>query len=336
MWIVFIVLIALLGSLKVGACAGPDGYAIRVSLSDQVGEGDSFMGIRLLGVLQLPAIAIDGMALDSLSGLAWDEDADLLYALSDTGKLFHLRPQFSDGRLRDVQVLTAYVLHDANGRSLKASWADSEGLAIENGANGIPGDSQLIVSFEGQPRIARYSPTGKWLGEESLPAMLEDVERYAHSNRTLEAVTWHPGWGILTAPERPLQEGPVDRVPICALTGRCWVYPLYKAPNSALVAIETLPDGSLLTLERAFVSLLRPLVIALRRTRLPDAPEGPLTVEDVAVFDTSRGWLLDNFEGLTHHRSQRFFMISDDNSHFLQSTLLVYFERVIPNGISAR
>ena len=46
----------------------------------------------------------------------------------------------------------------------------------------------------------------------------------------------------------------------------------------------------------------------------------------MAVFDTSQGWLLDNFEGLARHREQRFFMVSDDNRSALQSTLLVYFE----------
>jgi hypothetical protein len=66
-------------------------------------------------------------------------------------------------------------------------------------------------------------------------------------------------------------------------------------------------------------------VISLRRTRLL-ADQTLLKVENVAVFDTSDGWLLDNFEGLTRHRSRRFFMVSDDNTSPLQSTLLVYFE----------
>jgi hypothetical protein len=81
-----------------------------------------------------------------------------------------------------------------------------------------------------------------------------------------------------------------------------------------------------LTLERAFVSLLQPLYIVLRRTHLPENRYVALVVKDVAVFATSQGWLLDNFEGLTLHRNHRFFMISDDNSRALQSTLLVYFE----------
>jgi len=50
------------------------------------------------------------------------------------------------------------------------------------------------------------------------------------------------------------------------------------------------------------------------------------------VFDTGQGWLMDNFEGLSHYRDRRFFMVSDDNCNGLQSTLLVYFE-VLPFGL---
>ena len=45
------------------------------------------------------------------------------------------------------------------------------------------------------------------------------------------------------------------------------------------------------------------------RTRLL-ADQSLLQVDNVAVFDTSDGWLLDNFEGLTRQRGRRFFMIS--------------------------
>ena len=93
--------------------------------------------------------------------------------------------------------------------------------------------------------------------------------------------------------------------------------------------MEALTDGSLLTLERAFVTPLQPLIISLRRTE-PLPPPGTnqtlLKVANVAVFDSGRGWLLDNFEGLTRHRDQRFFMVSDDNCNTWQATLLVYFE----------
>ena len=317
--------VLLLGGLQMGACADFDGHALPVPLSHRVAVGDSYMGIRLLGSLRLAKQPVSGLTLQGLSGLAWDEDVGLLYALSDDGNLFHIRPLFSAGSLTDAQVVAGYPLQDSKGRPLQRPLADAEGMAIDLGSNGVPGDSQLIISFEGRPRIARYTPTGKWLRDEPLPPPLNDRNRYADSNKALEAVTVDKRWGLLTAPEWPLRDGPNGYVPIVA-ANRSWLYPLYNAPNSSLVAMEALPDGSLLTLERAFVSLLRPLVITLRLSHLPTSTREPLVVKDVAVFDNSQGWLLDNFEGLTRHRGQRFFMISDDNRSVLQSSLLVYFE----------
>ncbi len=327
----------LMGTLEIGACADWNSPTTPISLSQQVAAGDRYMGMRLLGALRLSAAPVNDLAPRGLSGLAWDEDAGLLYALADSGSLFHLRPIFSAGLLTDVQIVAAYPLLNAKGKPLRPPLADSESLAITKGSNGVPGDSVLIVSFEGQPRIARYTPTGKWLQDESLPPSLRDADRYANSNKALESLTLHGQWGLLTAPEWPLREGPTGYVPIFSLTAkRSWLYPLYKAPNSALVDMTALPDGSLLTLERAFVSLLHPVVISLRRTSLPANPTKPLQVEEVAVFDTSQGWLLDNFEGLARHREQRFFMVSDDNRSALQSTLLVYFELLSSPGGSGQ
>jgi len=131
---------------------------------------------------------------------------------------------------------------------------------------------------------------------------------------------------VLVGTETPLRHDPDGQIRLFRLNGRFWRYPLSPAPNSALVAMEALPDGSLLTLERAFVAPLRPLIISLRRVMLPEVDTAePLPVMDVAVFNSSQGWLLDNFEGLTRYRGQRFFMVSDDNCKFWQATLLVEF-----------
>lgn len=300
--------------------------AVPVTLSEDVAVGETFMGVRLLGALRLPSAPVAGLKPGGLSGLAWDEDEALLYAVSDDGKLFHLRPLFQDGVLHDARFVAAYRLRDGRGRPLRGLPADAEGLAISDGANGIRGDARLVVSFEAQPRIARYDPAGRWLGDLPLPTVLRNPHSYLNPNKALEAVTLHPRWGLLTAPELPLRGNPPGRLLIYHSDKAYWLYFLHRAPGSALVAMEALADGSLLTLERAFVSLTRPLAIALRRTRLPATPNGVLAVENVAVFDTSQGWFLDNFEGLTQHRDRRFFMISDDNRHLLQSTLLVYFE----------
>jgi hypothetical protein len=287
------------------------------------------MGIRLLGALQLSTQTVDGLAPRGLSGLAWDEQAQLLYAVSDRGHLFHLRPQFNNGFLINAAFVVGYPLKDAAGAPLKRPYNDAEGLALIKSED-VSQASQLLVSFERKIRVARYSPTGKWLGDEPLPAKLQNTGNYASPNKALEAVTQNhdAGTKLLTVPERPLQGDSPGEVPILASDGQSWRYPLFKAPNSAVVAMETLTDGSLLVLERAFVSTQKPLIITLRRTALTALLETPLAVENVAVLDSSQLWRLDNFEGLAHHADNYFFMVSDDNYRASQKTLLVYFELI--------
>jgi len=312
----FILILALLLGLTTSACATREFEATPISLADHVAPGDTYQGIRLLGALRLTRSEIHQLPLCGLSGLAWDEDAGLLYAISDQGTLFHLRPTFDhQGYLSGAQAVAAYPLQDASGKPVRAPFDDSEGLAIRNSNQQTRGNAELLVSFEVKPRVVRYSTKGEWRGEESLPTVLRDIRNYHDPNQALESVTIDPRWGVLTGSETPLRNDPSGQIRIFTSHGRFWIYPLGSAPGSALVAMESLPEGSLLTLERAFVAPLRPLVISLRRTELPTlgATGAVLKVSDVAIFDNSQGWLLDNFEGLTRYRDRRFFMVSDDN-----------------------
>lgn len=324
----FLLIFALMLGLPVSACAANEFRATPISLADQVSVGDAYAGVRLLGALRLANTEIKGLRLCGLSGLAWDQDEGLLYAISDLGGLFHLRPEFdAQGYLTGIQLVAAYPLRDELDRPVRAPYDDSEGLALRNGDNRIPGDSELLASFEVRPRIVRYSPTGLWKGEERLPALLRDLRNYPNSNQALEALALDSRWGVLVGTEAPLRQDPPGQIRIFQLDGRFWRYPLGNAPGSALVAMEALPDGELLTLERAFVAPLRPLIISLRWTSLHALEQDAfLKVTDVAIFDSSQGWLMDNFEGLTRHRDRRFFMVSDDNCNAWQSTLLAYFE----------
>ena len=147
-------------------------------------------------------------------------------------------------------------------------------------------------------------------------ALVEGIANAFHAVDSVELALRQTGIGITA----------LDKA---HLAGGCWDYPLADAPGSALTDLAPMPDGGLLTLERAFVNLFQPLIISLRRTRLPEQPGGTLAVETVARFDSSRGWMMDNFEGLAHHTGNRYFMVSDDNASMLQHTLLVYFE-VLP------
>lgn len=297
-----------------------------VSISKRYGPGDEYMGIRFLGMLRISPVQVDGLTVSELSALGWDEDAGVLYALSDSARLFHFVPEFTGDRLTGLRATAGYRLRDVERNRLSGQWADSEGLALQNARNGVSGDTELLVSFEAKMRIAALSPQGRTVRTLTLPPELRDPKIYASNNKRLEAVAVHPELGILTAPEWPLRGAPAGLISIHGLNRGRWQYPLSDAPKSALVALQALPDGTLLSLERSVQFSLVPVVTtSLRRSR-PAATGGMLEVEDLAVLSTSDGWRTDNFEGLAWHRDNRFFIVSDDNRQPLQRTLLLYFE----------
>ena len=282
-------------------------------------------GIRLLGMLELPARTLNGQRFAGLSGLAWDDDDNLLYALADHGVVFGLRPVFRNDRLVDVSVRHAAALIDPRTRKpVKWRRSDSEGLDILNGRNGKKGDAELLVSFEREPRIARYRPDGTYLADVPLAAALRDVPRYRGGNKMLESVCLHPREGILTAPEKPL-DNETGAARLYRPDGSSWRFP---ASHGGIVALECLPGGDVLVMERNYSTLSLHWTITLRRLRLPagTAPDSLLVAQNIATLDSDDGLNIDNFEGLARHRGNRFFIISDDNDVFVQRTLLLYFE----------
>lgn len=295
-------------------------------------DGTEFQGVRLLGSLSLEREEIAGLAVGGLSGLAWDEDEQRLYAISDNGLLFSIQVSFKEGVLNQAQVTGVVALQDSAGKPLykqSKSLSDTEGLALLKANNGVPGDTELLVSFERDPQIVRFNPQGKWLAKEQLPKGLDNSKRYASRNKMLEAVAIDAQGDWFSVPEYPLPEDH-NHWRLFNQQGQAWLFERYPAPNSALVGIEALNEGEFLVLERAYVSPFAPMIIALHRwTTSADCllPKQKLCASQlVAEFDSSKGWSVDNFEGLAHHRENFFFMISDDNHSGMQQTLVNYFQ----------
>ncbi len=294
----------------------------QFQFSDDYKVGDTFMKIRLQGTLLLPNDKVGWFKASELSDLAWDEDEQLLYAISDHGTLFHLQPVIHNNTLVNVNFLKGFGLKEKRNEK-RRKW-DTEGLDILNGNNGVKGDSELVISFERKARISRFNTQGILQENYKLPKILRKAKRYSGKNHMLEAVVIHPQFGILTAPERPLKKGNDKTIVIHALDGKQWAFDRHPAKNSAVVALEVLSDGSLLILERAYSSEIEPIIISLRQVNLATTE-----VTQIAEFSNSKGWYVDNFEGLANHHDNYFFMISDNNDNPLQKSLLTYFE-VLP------
>ena len=286
-----------------------------------------YMQIHLQGSLALKPIRIDSLPVHELSGLAWDEDEKLLYAISDEGLLYHLTINIDDNKLNNVKIISAMQLMDINGLAIHGKYSDSEGLTIVNSNNGKKGDSELIISFENKPRITRYTTKGEIISKVKIPKKLRKRKYYRHKNKALEGVTIHPKYGILTAAEYPLKSHSISEQTLYSASGKEWHFPSAKARNSSITSLEVLPNGDVLILERAYVNPLVPVVINLSRLKLDQCDKKKVCKkETIARFSGADGWLLDNFEGLAHYRGNQYFLVSDNNKNPLQKTILILFE----------
>lgn len=307
--------------------AAPDFPPINarpVSLAANIKNGTRLDAIRIRGMLEIPSQTVNGLRLAELSDLAWDNDDGILYAVTDQGALFGLRPVFKRGMLTDVRLAGAAPLREPDtGKNLKWRRTDGEGLDILHGRNGRRGDAELVVSFEVEPRILRYGRDGSARELVPLPKALAAADRFQSANRGLEALCVHPRLGILVMPEAPLRGAADKAMHVYGLNGKTWRLDSKGTP----VALDCSAAGPVLILEREFSTALFRARATLREAALPAKPgTKPVTTRVLAELDGAKGHAVDNFEGLARHTGRRYFMVSDNNDIFLQRTLLLYFE----------
>lgn len=285
----------------------------------------NFMQLKKISSIGLSSEKINGLAVKELSGLAWDAGRKLLYAVSDAGILYHIKLITHKGIIKKTQVIHAYPLRNSRGKRLRGAYSDSEGLSLQYDSRHRV--KALIISFEGKFRIARFSLTGKQLSTITIPSYLQSRKYYQGRNKGLESVTAHPKYGILTAPELPLTLSPKGYQSLYSATGKKWHFKRLTYKNSSITGLETLPNGDVLVLERAFSGFFSPMVISLRQLSLTSCNKSrKCTVKNIALFNSVKGWRIDNFEGLTHYQSNQYLMVSDDNNNPLQNSVLVLFE----------
>lgn len=280
--------------------------------------------LEVRDTVAIPPYKVNGISISELSGLAWDQDEQLLYAISDKGNVFHFQLILEANRIVKVDPVFAARLQDKDGEQVKKGRRDSEGLTLINAANGKRGDTQLVIAFEGIPRIIRFTPQGRAISNIGLPAVLQDRRAYQHGNDSLESITFHPRHGFITAPEMPLKGQPRNLHTLYSTKGKQWSFMAYPAKNSGISGLETLSDGNLLVMERAWSGILNPLVVSLRYLDFKQcSKDGACTVQDLKVL--SSHLLVDNFEGLTHIQGNQYLMVSDDGNEELLRTALTLF-----------
>lgn len=289
-------------------------------------EGSHALQLSILDHYVIPrGQKIGGVKITELSGLAWDEDEQLLYAISDKGRIYHFKLQIENEQIARLTPVYGAKLLDSKGKKVKKHRRDAEGLMVWNGNNGKKGDSTLIMSLEGDPRIIRFTPQGRAIENLPLPEPVSDKKRFRHANSGLESVTWHPKYGFMTAPEESLQGQASSMHTVYALKKQ-WSFPAYPAKNSSITAMDLIPGtNTLLVLERAWSGVLNPLTISLRTVDLSECGDDVICqVDNLKVFSSSLS--VDNFEGMTHIKDNYYLIVSDDGDNELLRTILTLFK----------
>lgn len=278
--------------------------------------------LEVLGELEAPAEGPDGIKIDELSGLAWDADEQLLYAVSDSGAIHHFRVRLEGAAIREIQpVFSAKLAATAGG---SRPLVNAEGLDVLNGDNGRRSDTELLIVLEDGPAVARFTSRGEHVGDIALPDRLRDRSRYSGKNSRLESVAFDARRGALTAPETPMLGEPRDMHTLYAADGTTWSFKAFQPERSDIKAVELMPDGNVLILERTRVEKGALPIARLRYLDRASCTGGGVC-RPVELSAPANAMLEDNFEGLTRLSDNLFLMVTDRKGKDPESAVFVLF-----------
>jgi len=244
------------------------------------------------------------------SDLAFDDETNTLYIIGDKGNLYVYDVNVENNTL-NLRFQNLYQLYHPS----EPFNIDSEGLTSND-------KNELILSFEGSPRISKLSTEGQIGQNYTLPKTLTNKNNYAEGNKMLEAVAWHQDYGILTASEFPLNGQDTTKQTIYALNGDVWHFKAESHKDNAITAIEVMEDDNLLILERAYKKGLIPsFYITLKKLYIDDCNASNVCKTDILYSEKIN---LKNYEGLTKLGQNRYLMVTDNQDKV--TTNFMYFE----------
>lgn len=272
----------------------------------------NYQRMKLLGAVKIIPSNKEGMMNRELSGLAYDNDNDVLYALSDDGYISHFSLSFENNILTNVALKGSYRLKDSAGNTLPESNADAEGLAINFGNNKLRDDAQLIISLNDPTRIEYYTPRGAY------------IRTLVMSNKAKEFIKNNEVNSLAGSLEKGIYMFGLDSYKeshLVYFSGTDEVIKLnlddYK--NIQILGADKSNDGSVVFVDRKYSSMFKPIIYCIREL------VNNKTIKDIACMNHKEGWLIDNYEGLTHIENNRYLLVSDDNESMMQSTILLHF-----------
>lgn len=283
--------------------------------------------LSFLGSLELKS---DDPRFGGLSSLQLSADGSQFLAVSDRGYWIGGLIDRDQERMTGLRNVVVAPLLDLNGKPLhKISKEAGDAEAIAE----IPG-SGIIVSFEGRDsRLWHYGATMsdymRDIRPRPLPLPLDVVEEIGSLpwNGGIEAMTSLPGGTLIAIAEDTKKDDDLLDGWIIA-SSQIAKFKYRMMDNFRPTDLETLPNGDLLVLERRF-NLLKGLAARLRIIKTEDLlSDAPVTGEEIATLGFP--FNIDNMEGLAVRETAQgetiIYMVSDDNYHPLQRTLLMSFK----------
>lgn len=246
---------------------------------------------------------VDDLKIAELSGIAYDRKTSRLYAVSDRSRLFVLDFAVSDDVISTLHPLEGHRLTGPNGVAMRDLGFNPEGIArLEN--------NTLMIVSEAGPRIARFSLTGEWLYDVTVPDALQDPSRQRSENDGLESLGWHPMLGLVKAPEEPLTTASRGLHTLYSSNGRSLSFDTAELGATSIKSLDVMADGRLLILERDRAED-DSLITYLRVLDPATCPEQGLCATHVARIDVPTITDAD-FEGLTQVADDLYLIVSDD------------------------
>ncbi len=308
--------------------------AITLHFEDR--SRDSVGPLIYLGGIELKS---DDSRFGGLSSLLVSEDGSQMLAVSDRGYWVGASLDYKAGRLVGGHNLMIAPLLDLEGQSLsssKVNSADAEALAKSPGI-GFPG-SGFIVSFEGDHRLWHYAigytDFVKPQPARPLPLPVDIIKAIEAlpDNTGIEALATLPDGSLVAIAEDNDQHSTILQGWIIGET-QIAMFKYLSTDNFKPTDLAVLPNGDLLVLERRF-ALLQGLAARIKRVSREDlkaAARAPLSkpVDGTALATMNFPYNIDNMEGLSVRQGPDgetlVYILSDDNFHPLQRTLLMMF-----------
>jgi hypothetical protein len=263
-----------------------------------------------------------------LSGIAIEPDGKRFLAIADQGHWLSGELAYNGHAPTGIVRARMGPILATNGRELvRKRDADSEAVALLEG-NLTRGT--VLIAFERYHRIGRF-PIVDGILQRPAGYLKMPQERMS-GNKGLEAMTVMTGGpykGMVVAmSERLIDRGGNH-------TGWIWIggepkrFNLTDVDGFDLTDLASLPDGSLLILERRF-RWTEGVKLQLRLLKPTEFEPGKIAHGEI-LLSTDMTAEIDNVEGLSVHRDGRgdtiLTMISDDNfNSFLQRTQLLQFK----------